>query len=100
MSPRARLDDRTIAAFVSSSGWAREEDGLVRTFAFSRYGEGLGFAVAVGVEADKADHHPDLFIGWCKVRVRWSTHDAGGITQLDLDLATLTQALAAARISS
>jgi len=90
-----KLEDAAIAEFLAGHpGWAREGDALVRTFAFDRYGDGLAFAVAVGVEADKADHHPDLFIGWRKVRVLWSTHDAGGISSLDVDAATLSDAIA------
>jgi 4a-hydroxytetrahydrobiopterin dehydratase len=91
-----KLDDAAIATFLEGHpGWAREADALVRTYTFERYGDGLGFAVAVGVEADKADHHPDLFIGWRKVRVLWSTHDAGGISSLDVDAAGLADAIAA-----
>lgn len=82
---------------AASSGWTREGDALVKTFAFERYADGLGFAVAVGVEADKADHHPDLFIGWRKVRVLWTTHDAGGITDLDLRMAERCDAIAQRR---
>jgi 4a-hydroxytetrahydrobiopterin dehydratase len=44
--------------------------------------------------AEKRDHHPDILVGWGRTRVLWTTHDAGGITQLDLDLATATDALA------
>jgi 4a-hydroxytetrahydrobiopterin dehydratase len=98
MSRPPKLEDPQVNAFLAEGqGWAREGNALVKTYAFQRYGDGLGFAVAVGVEAEKADHHPDLFIGWRKVRVLWSTHDAGGITQLDLDLARRTDAIAAAR---
>lgn len=72
---------------AQSPGWSREGDALVKTFVFDRYADGLGFAVAVGVEAEKADHHPDLLVAWRKVRVQWTTHDAGGITDLDLRMA-------------
>lgn len=54
----------------------------------------LAFAVRLGMVAEKRDHHPDILIGWGKARVLWSTHDAGGITQLDLDLAERTEELA------
>jgi 4a-hydroxytetrahydrobiopterin dehydratase len=87
-----------VGAFLDAThGWTRDGDALVKTFTFERYGDGLGFAVAVGVEADKADHHPDLFIGWRKVRVLWTTHDAGGITELDTRLARRCDAIAERR---
>jgi 4a-hydroxytetrahydrobiopterin dehydratase len=95
-----KLDAPHVADFVSvSPGWQRDGEALVKTFPFERYGDGLGFAVAVGVEAEKADHHPDLFIGWRKVRVLWTTHDAGGITELDLRMAERCDAIAAGRAS-
>ena len=43
--------------------------------------------------AEKRDHHPDMELGWGKAKVAWSTHDAGGLTQLDLDLAETTEKL-------
>lgn len=75
-------------------GWAREGDALVRTFRFDDFSAALGFTVRLGLLAEKRDHHPDVHLGWGKSQVLWTTHDAGGITQLDLDLATATDALA------
>jgi 4a-hydroxytetrahydrobiopterin dehydratase len=97
-----KLDGPHVSDFIANvgPGWAKEGEALVRTFNFERYGDGLGFAVAVGVEAEKADHHPDLFIGWRKVRVLWTTHDAGGITELDLQMAERCDAIAGSRASS
>lgn len=89
-----KLDHPHVADFLSvSPGWERDGETLVKTFAFDRYGDGLGFAVAIGVEAEKADHHPDLHIGWRKVRALWTTHDAGGITELDLRMAERCDAI-------
>jgi len=48
--------------------------------------------VTVGCDAQKQDHHPDMEIGWGRARVLWTTHDAGGVTQHDLDAATATDA--------
>jgi 4a-hydroxytetrahydrobiopterin dehydratase len=45
--------------------------------------------------AEKRDHHPDVTIGWGKARVLWTTHDAGGVTDLDLALAEATDGLEA-----
>jgi 4a-hydroxytetrahydrobiopterin dehydratase len=94
MARRERLTDQAIEAFVASHpGWAREGDVLIKTFAFERYGSGLAFAVDVGFAAEKRDHHPDLLVTWCKVKVGWSTHDAGGITALDTEMAELSDTL-------
>ena len=61
---------------------------------FPDFSAALGFVVRVGLIAEKRDHHPDISFGWGKAHVLWSTHDAGGITQLDLDLAEETTKLA------
>lgn len=82
------LDAQELARFLADHPeWSAEDGVLKRTYAFGAYGSGIGFAVAVGVAAERRDHHPDIFIGWRKVELRWSTHDAGGITELDTSLA-------------
>jgi 4a-hydroxytetrahydrobiopterin dehydratase len=80
------LSDEDIEAQLPD-GWEREDDEIVRTFEFDAYLDGVGFAAAAGGLAQEAFHHPDLHIGWREVEVRLTTHDAGGITQNDIDLA-------------
>lgn len=58
-------------------GWSREEDMLVKEFRFDDYLAGLAFASSIGVIAEGLDHHPDLSIGWRRVHVSFTTHDAG-----------------------
>jgi 4a-hydroxytetrahydrobiopterin dehydratase len=94
MSKRERLSEQAITAFVSSHpGWAQEGESLVRTFSFDEYAAGVGFVVRIGFAAEKRDHHPDLHVGYGKVKVAWSTHDAGGITGLDAEMAELSERL-------
>jgi len=69
------------------AGWAREGDEIVRTFEFDSYLDGVGFASAAGGLAEDAFHHPEMTISWCEVTVRLTTHDAGGITEKDIELA-------------
>jgi 4a-hydroxytetrahydrobiopterin dehydratase len=98
----AKLDAGTIEAFLSAhEGWSRAEsaghgaiEALARTYSFADFSAALGFVVRVGLAAEKMDHHPDIELGWGKARVRWTTHDAGGITALDLQLAEMTDSLA------
>jgi 4a-hydroxytetrahydrobiopterin dehydratase len=90
MSKRDKLSAQAIAAFVASHpGWEHKGDALLKTFAFSDYPGGIAFTVRAGFAAEKRDHHPDLFVGYGKVEVRWTTHDAGGITALDTEMAEL-----------
>lgn len=95
MGNRAKLSDEAIDAFVAAhTGWERVGDALARTFAFDSYAAGIAFVVRVGFAAEARDHHPDLVVGWRKVKVAWSTHDAGGITALDTEMADRTDGLA------
>jgi 4a-hydroxytetrahydrobiopterin dehydratase len=81
--------------------WAREEEAgkneaLVRSFRFPDFAGALAFVVQLGMAAEKSDHHPDVLLQWGRARVLWTTHDAGGITELDLELAAKSDALAGA----
>ncbi|MBX3208142.1 MAG: 4a-hydroxytetrahydrobiopterin dehydratase [Labilithrix sp.] len=94
MARPSKLERPAVDAWLAQhAGWAEEEGALVRTFAMPDFGAALAFAVRLGMIAEKRDHHPDILIGWGKARVAWTTHDAGGISQLDLDLAEATDAL-------
>lgn len=94
MRGRARLTDEDISAFLAAhGGWERLSESLCRVYAFDSYAAGIAFVVRIGFAAEARDHHPDLLVGWRKVTVTWSTHDAGGITALDLEMAERTDQL-------
>ena len=80
------LSDEEIEARLPTD-WDREGDEIVRTYEFDAYLDGVGFAAAAGGLAQEAFHHPEITIGWREVAVRLTTHDAGGITANDTDLA-------------
>jgi 4a-hydroxytetrahydrobiopterin dehydratase len=79
----------------SHRGWERAGDSIARRFAFADFSAALAFVVRVGCHAEKFGHHPDIEMGWGRARVVWSTHDAGGITALDLAAAEATDGMAA-----
>jgi len=87
------LSDDEIETALSD-GWSREGEEIVRTFEFDSYLGGIGFASGAGGLAEAASHHPEMTIGWRTVEVRLTTHDAGGITEKDLDLAARFDELA------
>jgi 4a-hydroxytetrahydrobiopterin dehydratase len=89
------LSNEAISARLQGlSGWSIDGEGcLTKVFEFPAYKDGLAFAAAVGFLADRLDHHPDLLIGYRKVRLTVSTHSAGGITELDFELARRVEAL-------
>lgn len=89
-----RLEDSRVGEWLQiHTSWRHEGDALVRNFTFKDFSEALGFVVRVGLLAEKRDHHPDIELGWGKARVLWTTHDAKGVTELDLALAEGTAAL-------
>ena len=74
--------------------WDFENNGIVRKFQFKDFSQALGFIVQVGILAEKAGHHPELFNVYNKVNIRLTTHDANGVTNKDFDLATQIDLLA------
>jgi 4a-hydroxytetrahydrobiopterin dehydratase len=80
------LDD-IEAALAHLPGWKREGADLVKNYRFASYLKGIQFVQMLAQSAEEMNHHPDLFVGWCKVTVKLTTHSAGGITRLDIDLA-------------
>ncbi len=92
---RERLGSDDLTRLTAAlPGWAASESLLEKTFTFPAYGDGVAFAVAVSIAAERRDHHPDLFVGYRRVRVGWATHDAGGTTRLDEEMARETEAIA------
>ncbi|HEV2136375.1 MAG TPA: 4a-hydroxytetrahydrobiopterin dehydratase [Terracidiphilus sp.] len=69
------------------AGWKVESGELARTFQFPDFRASLRFVNSVGELAEKAGHHPDIDIRYNKVRLALVTHDAGGITAKDFELA-------------
>lgn len=80
-------------ALGSLHGWSIEDGKLTRTYTFDRYKGGVEFAVGVGSAADVLDHHPDILIGYKKVTVSVNTHDVGGLSPYDFELARRVDAL-------
>lgn len=68
-------------------GWSVADGTLTKDFAFKTYKDGIVFAGAVGYLADKLNHHPDLAVGYAKVTVAMNTHDVGGLSPYDFELA-------------
>jgi 4a-hydroxytetrahydrobiopterin dehydratase len=72
---------------VTVPDWQLESGELVRTFLFKDFRGSLKFVNGIGELAEQAGHHPDIDIRYNKVRLALVTHDAGGITEKDFDLA-------------
>jgi len=91
----ALLDDETIREALLHLDWRRERDELVKVVKRGSFPMALAYVNAVGDLAEEANHHPDIDIRWDTVTLRLTSHDAGGLTRKDLDLASAIDALAA-----
>lgn len=99
MSSRDKLTNEGLSAFLSSRvGWfltapVGAPAALEKIYTFKDYPSGVAFAVRVAFAAERRDHHPNIHLYWGKVHVAWSTHDAGGVTEVDTQMADVTDAL-------
>ncbi len=92
-----RLTNDAITAFLEASPhWRYEGEALHRSLKFKNFSEALAFLVRIGIEAEKRDHHPELRNVYATVDVALTTHDAGGVTSKDVDLAGAIDAIAEA----
>jgi 4a-hydroxytetrahydrobiopterin dehydratase len=73
-------------------GWAGDPDGISRTVKLPTFLTAIAVVDRVAAVAEEMDHHPDIDIRWRNVRIALTTHDAGGLTDLDFDLATEIEA--------
>lgn len=91
-----RLTDEALDAAVGEcKGWSLRSDGLAieRRFEFADFSEAFGFMARVALLAEKADHHPEWRNVWNRVEITLTTHDAGGVSQRDIDMAGAIAAL-------
>jgi len=84
------------AALARLSGWAEVagRDAIAKKFVFKDFNEAFGFMTRAALVAEKMDHHPEWFNVYKTVEVTLSTHDAGGVTELDVKLAEAMNKLA------
>ena len=86
--PRLTQEDIDRALVDEHIGWTRTGDELKTTVKLHDFAAALRFVNAVGAAAEAANHHPDIDIRWNTVHLTLTTHDSGGLTLLDLALAS------------
>lgn len=90
-----KLDDAEVKARVEKmAGWSVENGKLHREYKFADFPHAFGMMATAAPAIEKMDHHPEWSNVYNRVTVDLSTHDAGGITQKDFDLATLLEGIA------
>lgn len=68
-------------------GWNIEQDSMEKTFVLRNFVEVMGAMMEIGMEAEKMNHHPEWSNVYNRLVIKLTTHDAGGLTRLDIDLA-------------
>ncbi|MBL8553502.1 MAG: 4a-hydroxytetrahydrobiopterin dehydratase [Phenylobacterium sp.] len=85
------------AALKDLPGWSKPaggRDAIQRTFRFKDFNEAFGFMTRVAIRAEQLDHHPEWFNVYNRVEVTLATHDAEGVTALDVTLAAFMDEIA------
>ncbi len=94
---RALQPTEVIMALGQISGWRLSGDGdqvaIEKTFEFAQHTHALLFVNSVGWLSEKLNHHPELVLTYKRCVVRWDTHDVRGLSRLDFEAATQTDAL-------
>ena len=92
---RTKLSDSEISAATAKlPGWSVVNGKLHREYKFADFIHAFGFMSTAALAIEKMGHHPEWFNVYNRVTVDLSTHDAGGITQKDIELATLLESIA------
>ena len=84
-----KLSEQEIARHLAQleEGWEVKDDLINKEYEFENFAEALDFVNQIGALAEEADHHPDIFFGYGYAEVAITSHDAGGLTQKDFELA-------------
>ncbi|MFD2257565.1 4a-hydroxytetrahydrobiopterin dehydratase [Luteolibacter algae] len=80
-------EEELISALKKCPEWEIEKKYITRSFEFEEFMDGIDFVNNVGEIAEEAQHHPDITIKHTKVTLKLTTHDVGGVTDLDIELA-------------
>lgn len=89
-------DNERSAALAGLPEWkpVQQRDAISRSFRFSDFNAAFGFMSRVALMAEKLDHHPEWFNVYNRVEITLSTHDAGGLTSKDIELAKFIDRIA------
>ena len=88
-----------VTAMSKLPGWKLENGKLHREFKFADFVAAFGFMTSAALFAQGMDHHPEWFNVWNTVRIDLSTHDAGGVTALDVKLAHAMEELSGRQLA-
>ncbi len=82
------LTEEAVVEALQKSQWTRDGDAIVRDLRFPDFAAAMAYVNRVAEVAEAANHHPDILVhGWNNVRLTLSTHDVGGLTRADVEMA-------------
>jgi 4a-hydroxytetrahydrobiopterin dehydratase len=88
------LSDEAVSTKLEGLDWKHQGEHIVRDWTFDDFGEAIAFVNRVAEAAEEANHHPDILVhGWNKVRLSLTNHAAGGLTDVDFEMARKFDAL-------
>lgn len=95
MAEKLSIDEIT-KGLAALEGWTKtgDREAITKKFQFKNFSEAFGWMTRVALKAEALNHHPEWFNVWNRVEVTLTTHDAGGVTTLDLTLAATMNKLA------
>ena len=94
MATKPLNEAEILERLASLDGWERDGDKITKNYQLDTYLAGVAWASTIGTIAEGFDHHPDMHIGWRKVKVSFTTHDAGNkLSHKDFDVAEAIDAL-------
>jgi 4a-hydroxytetrahydrobiopterin dehydratase len=93
MERKLLTEDEIISQVAKLDGWKAKHGSIRRKYKFANFADALAFVNRVGVIAESMDHHPDIKFGWGYAKISTTTHDRGGVTEVDIALASKINSL-------
>ena len=83
--------DSVDESLMSLEGWAFEDNTIYKEYTFKNYMDSIRFIQDLAKEAEKENHHPDMIVSWCKIKVSFTSHDKGGVTEKCIAMARVSE---------
>ena len=83
--------DSVEESLMSLKGWVFEDNTIYKEYTFKNYMDSIRFIQDLAIEAEKENHHPDMIVGWCKIKVSYTSHDKGGVTEKCIAMARVSE---------
>lgn len=87
LSKKLLSEDQITSYLTTVSGWERQEQRICKTFETKSFSKGSEIVSKIAPVADEVNHHPDILVTFPRLKIELTTHDAGGLTELDFDMA-------------